>query len=183
MQALSICRQVEQSGSQVTAKRSPETEGLQRARHERKAEWVFMFLQVGDASMTAPDKEKQVERMGLTPDWIIQVTAFKVFQLSAPTPEQPYIRGLLDPCTNSMLAPNIPAEKLYDKVVSHPFSRLHVIIYVITEYYLTSPEQQKSDHLHEVKLADNVCIDRMSLQSLVNRFTSCIASQYEDVVQ
>lgn len=55
--------------------------------------------------------------MGLTPDWIIQVTAFKVFQLDPPTPEQPFIRGLLDPCTNSMLAPNIPAEKLYDKVV------------------------------------------------------------------
>ena len=77
-------------------------------------------VQVGDGSSVSPDlgdKEKQVERMGLTPDWIIQVTAFKVFQLSPPTPEQPFIKGLLDPCTNSMLAPNIPAEKLYDKVV------------------------------------------------------------------
>ena len=77
-------------------------------------------FQVGDGSSVSPDlgdKEKQVERMGLTPDWIIQVTAFKVFQLSPPTPEQPFIKGLLDPCTNSMLAPNIPAEKLYDKVV------------------------------------------------------------------
>jgi len=55
--------------------------------------------------------------MGLTPDWIIQATAFKVFQLTPPTPQQPFVKGLLDPCTNSMLAPNIPAEKLYDKVV------------------------------------------------------------------
>lgn len=27
-------------------------------------------------------------------------------------------QGLLDPCTNSKLAPNIPAEKLYDKQAS-----------------------------------------------------------------
>ena len=74
--------------------------------------------QVGDASVAAAEKEKQVERMGLTPDWIIQATAFKVFRLPPPTPEQPFIRGLLDPCTNSLLAPNIPAEKLYDKVAS-----------------------------------------------------------------
>ena len=72
---------------------------------------------MGDSGSVSPEKDKQVERMGLTPDWIIQVTAFKVFQLGPPTPEQPFIRGLLDPCTNSMLAPNIPAEKLYDKVV------------------------------------------------------------------
>lgn len=77
-----------------------------------------MQCQVTDGGCTAGDKEKQVERMGLTPDWIIQVTAFKVFQLPPPTPEQPFIKGMLDPCTNSMLAPNIPAEKLYDKVVS-----------------------------------------------------------------
>ena len=73
---------------------------------------------MGDASVAAAEKEKQVERMGLTPDWIIQATAFKVFRLPPPTPEQPFIRGLLDPCTNSLLAPNIPAEKLYDKVAS-----------------------------------------------------------------
>ena len=79
----------------------------------------FLFLlQVDAGTCTAGDKEKQVERMGLTPDWIIQVTAFKVFRLDPPTPEQPFLKGLLDPCTNSMLAPNIPAEKLYDKVVS-----------------------------------------------------------------
>ena len=50
----------------------------------------------------------------------MQATAFKVFQLKPPTPEQPFIKGLLDPCTNSLLAPNIPAEKLYDKEVSPP---------------------------------------------------------------
>ena len=49
----------------------------------------------------------------------VQATAFKVFQLKPPTPEQPFIKGLLDPCTNSLLAPNIPAEKLYDKEVTH----------------------------------------------------------------
>ncbi len=80
---------------------------------------------MGDASVAAADKEKQVERMGLTPDWIIQATAFKVFQLPPPTPEQPFIRGLLDPCTNSLLAPNIPAEKLYDKVAST--CRVHAV--------------------------------------------------------
>ena len=32
-----------------------------------------------------------------------------------PSEEQPFIKGLLDPCTNSKIAPNIPAEKLYDK--------------------------------------------------------------------
>lgn len=79
---------------------------------------TFVYCQAEDGSSEAVDKEQQVERMGLTPDWIIQATAFKVFQLAPPTPEQPFIRGLLDPCTNSMLAPNIPAEKLYDKVVS-----------------------------------------------------------------
>lgn len=50
----------------------------------------------------------------------MQATAFKVFQLKPPTPEQPFIKGLLDPCTNSLLAPNIPAEKLYDKEVIPP---------------------------------------------------------------
>lgn len=40
-----------------------------------------------------------------------------VFRLPRPTPEQPFIAGLLDPCTNSMIAPNIPAQVLYDKKV------------------------------------------------------------------
>lgn len=59
--------------------------------------------------------EEQVERMGLTPDWIIAAAAFQVFQLPRPSADRPYIRGLLDPCTNSKVAPNIPAERLYDK--------------------------------------------------------------------
>ena len=45
----------------------------------------------------------------------MQAAAFDVFQLEQPTPEAPFIRGLLDPCTNSLTAPNIPAEVLYDK--------------------------------------------------------------------
>lgn len=48
---------------------------------------------------------------------ILQAAAFDVFQLEPPTTERPYIKGLLDPCTNSMAAPNIPAEVLYDKQV------------------------------------------------------------------
>ena len=46
-----------------------------------------------------------------------QVAVFTVLQLPHPSPAQPYIKGLLDPCTNSMTMPNIPAEKLYDKKV------------------------------------------------------------------
>lgn len=46
-----------------------------------------------------------------------QVAAFTVFQLPRPTPARPYIEGLLDPCTNSLVAPNIPAQFLYDKKV------------------------------------------------------------------
>ncbi|KAL4853371.1 Cytochrome P450 97B2 [Chlorella vulgaris] len=57
----------------------------------------------------------EVERMGLTPDWLIEAAAFRVFDLERPTAARPFIAGLLDPCTNSKLAPNIPAEKLYDK--------------------------------------------------------------------
>ena len=46
-----------------------------------------------------------------------EAAAFRVFELARPTAAQPFIAGLLDPCTNSLLAPNIPAEKLYDKQV------------------------------------------------------------------
>ena len=48
-----------------------------------------------------------------------QAAAFKVFQLEQPSAQVPYIKGLLDPCTNSLTAPNIPAQQLYDKQVSH----------------------------------------------------------------
>jgi len=55
------------------------------------------------------------DRMGLTPDWIVSAAAFDVFCLKRPTTSRPYIENLLDPCTNSKVAPNIPAEKLFDK--------------------------------------------------------------------
>lgn len=58
---------------------------------------------------------EHTDKMGLTPDWIISAAAFDVFGLERPTAAHPFIRGLLDPCTNSKVAPNIPAEKLYDK--------------------------------------------------------------------
>ena len=38
-----------------------------------------LTAQVGDANSLTADKDKQVERMGLTPDWIIQVTLTIVF--------------------------------------------------------------------------------------------------------
>nr|BBC28433.1 PWWP domain-containing protein [Yamagishiella unicocca] len=72
-------------------------------------------------------------RMGLTPDWIIHAGAFRLFELPRPTASMPYIRGLLDPCTNSKSNPNIPAEKLYDKQddglrLSNSWSGYHVIL-------------------------------------------------------
>lgn len=63
----------------------------------------------------ADDSEDAAERMGLTPDWIIEAAAFQVFNLPRPSADHPYVKGLLDPCTNSKIAPNIPAELLYDK--------------------------------------------------------------------
>lgn len=37
-------------------------------------DWLCSCIaQVGDANSLTEDKDKQVERMGLTPDWIIQV--------------------------------------------------------------------------------------------------------------
>jgi hypothetical protein len=59
----------------------------------------------------------------------VQAAAYQVFGLGPPTPARPYIQGLLDPCTNSMVAPNIPAEKLYDKQAGFYFQawwNLHV---------------------------------------------------------
>ena len=61
------------------------------------------------------DVDDKLVRLGLTPDWIIHEAAFKVFDLEEPTLTKPYIKGLLDPCTNSKESPNIPAEVLYDK--------------------------------------------------------------------
>jgi len=47
----------------------------------------------------------------------VQAAAFEVFRLPKPTAARPYIAGLLDPCTNSRAAPNIPAERMYDRKV------------------------------------------------------------------
>ena len=69
-----------------------------------------------DTDHTEDVNEESTERMGLTPDWIISKAAFDVFGLQRPTVSNPSIMKLLDPCTNSKIAPNIPAEKLYDKV-------------------------------------------------------------------
>jgi hypothetical protein len=79
------------------------------------------ILVAHNASATAGEEdgggilEEEVERMGLTPDWLISAAAFQVFKLERPHAQRPFIRNLLDPCTNSKLAPNIPAEILYDK--------------------------------------------------------------------
>eukprot|EP00887_Chlorella_sp_A99_P005161 scaffold40.g5161.t1 len=84
-----------------------------------------------DERRSTEDEEQEHDRMGLTPDWIIAATC-EVFGLRGPTPSRPYIAGappapaaaqlarwawpsLLDPCTNSKVAPNVPAEKLYSK--------------------------------------------------------------------
>lgn len=71
-----------------------------------------------DASAGGAEGEinaEEVKRMGLTPDWLIAAAAFQVFKLERPHAQRPFIKNLLDPCTNSKLAPNIPAEVLYDK--------------------------------------------------------------------
>jgi len=53
--------------------------------------------------------------------------------LQKPTPDQPYIAGLLDPACNSKLEPNIPAEVLYDKQddglsPQNPWKGYHIIL-------------------------------------------------------
>jgi hypothetical protein len=64
---------------------------------------------------TATATAAPTERMGLTPPWLIATVAYKVFGLSPPTRDRPYIAGLLDPCANSLTNPNVPAELLYDR--------------------------------------------------------------------
>jgi hypothetical protein len=61
-------------------------------------------------------------REGLTPDWIIE-GCYKVFGLEKPTVEVPFVKDLLDPCTNSLSNPNIPAEVLYDKSINGLLSK------------------------------------------------------------
>ena len=87
-----------------------------------------------DAEATNKANVQALESMkvGLTPDWIVH-GACKVFGLDLPTIEAPLIKGLLDPCTNSHLRPNIPAEKCYDKKddglkMSNPWAGYHVLV-------------------------------------------------------
>jgi hypothetical protein len=70
---------------------------------------------VADNDEDGDNGGEEEQKMGLTPDWIISAAAFEVFGLEVPSTTNPVIRNLLDPCTNSKAAPNIPAEKLYDK--------------------------------------------------------------------
>ena len=74
------------------------------------------------------DKNRKIDQLdanlreGLTPDWIIE-GCYKVFGLKKPTIEVPYVKDLLDPCTNSLSNPNIPAEVLYDKSMNGLLSK------------------------------------------------------------
>jgi hypothetical protein len=63
----------------------------------------------------APTTTEESRKDGLTPAWLIATLAYKVFGLQPPTSARPFIAGLLDPCTNSKIAPNVPAEVCYDK--------------------------------------------------------------------
>jgi PWWP domain len=96
-------------------------------------------------------------RVGLTPDWVIYVGAYKVLQLnvgvnanidvhddnknqqcsssmrSNRSERRVVIKGLLDPCTNSKARPNIPAEVLYDEAdngldMTKPWAGHYVIL-------------------------------------------------------
>ena len=103
-------------------------------------------------------EEEKIERMGLTPDWIIHAGAFRVFKLEEPTPECPYIRGLLDPCTNSKIAPNIPAERLFDKnddglKLSNKWEGSYIVLnpdfkaHVRSRAHWTVPEMMRADSM------------------------------------
>mmetsp|Transcript_8218 Transcript_8218/g.51089 ORF Transcript_8218/g.51089 Transcript_8218/m.51089 type:complete len:350 (+) Transcript_8218:1624-2673(+) len=77
-------------------------------------------------------KKGAQKREGLTPDWLIRAGC-RIFGLHKPTPERPYIDGLLDPCSNSKTSPNIPAQKLYDRsddglLPANSWEGFHVIL-------------------------------------------------------
>ena len=79
-----------------------------------------------------PGATSAIDRQGLTPDWMIEA-AVSVFGLALPSPEAPTIRGLLGPCSNSRVCPNIPAEKIYTKEddglrLSNSWSGFHIIL-------------------------------------------------------
>ena len=108
------------------------------------AEWSDPWSTSEDESSESEEETEEADKIkanvaalesmkvGLTPDWIIH-GACKVFQLELPTIEAPLIKGLLDPCTNSHLKPNIPAEKCYDKKddglkMSNKWAGYHVLV-------------------------------------------------------
>ena len=79
-----------------------------------------------------PGATSAIDRQGLTPDWMIEA-AVSVFGLALPSPEVPTIQGLLDPCSNSRVCPNIPAEKIYTKEddglrLSNSWAGFHIIL-------------------------------------------------------
>ncbi|KAK3271658.1 hypothetical protein CYMTET_20008 [Cymbomonas tetramitiformis] len=61
------------------------------------------------------EESLQYQRDGLTPDWLIEAGVY-IFGLQPASVESGgIINKLLDPCTNDMVDPNIPAAVLYDK--------------------------------------------------------------------
>jgi len=129
-------------------KRSGRTQALKALREAEMAdvsEWTDPWSSSEDESSEseADDTEEAETRkaneqalasmkVGLTPDWIVHA-ACKVFDLAKPTIETPLIKGLLDPCTNSHLKPNVPAEKCYDKKddglkMSNSWEGYHVLL-------------------------------------------------------
>lgn len=56
-----------------------------------------------------------VSRSLYSKNWSSVLRLWQILCVQKPSTKHPYIPGLLDPCTNSKLCPNIPAEKLYDK--------------------------------------------------------------------
>ncbi|KDD72680.1 hypothetical protein H632_c3034p0, partial [Helicosporidium sp. ATCC 50920] len=108
-----------------------------RAEFLPEARWTCAYCSeeqgVGLKQQGSGMGDEEAERFGLTPDWIISAACFDVLQLARPTPERPFIRGLLDPCSNSLLAPNIPAERLYDRAAdglsaANPWRGFHVLL-------------------------------------------------------
>jgi len=124
--------------------RSGALKALRLADEAEIAEWSDPWSSSEDESSESEEDTEEAEtlkaneqalasmKVGLTPDWIVHA-ACKVFDLVKPTIETPLIKGLLDPCTNSHLKPNIPAEKCYDKKddglkMSNSWEGYHVLL-------------------------------------------------------
>jgi len=91
----------------------PETQALLKAEEEERQGDLL-----DDQSLTAftEEESENFHRQGLTPDWVVEATCH-VFQLQLPTVGEPRILGLCDPCSNDLVDPNVPAERLYDKLM------------------------------------------------------------------